>query len=111
MTTTYRRKRGDTTPLSFTLDNGGIPLDLTAATQVRIIARLRGAAAPKFTKVIAGPLGTDGVVVLTPAAGDVNAAGRYDLEFEITWNNAVIQTIPGDGYDEFVIIPDLGGAA
>jgi len=109
--TTYRRKRGDTTPLSFTLYNGGIPLDLTAATQLRIIARLPGTASPKFTKVIAGPLGADGVVVLTPIAGDVDTAGRFDLEIEVLWNDTTVQTIPSDGYDELVIIPDLGGAA
>lgn len=107
----YRRKRGDTTPLSFTLYNGSTPLDLTAASQVRIIAKLPGAASPKFTKVLAGPLGVDGVVVLTPISTDVDTAGRYDLEIEVTWNDATVQTIPSDGYDQFVIIQDLGGAA
>lgn len=111
MSQTYRRKRGDTISRTFVLYNGNVPLDLTAATSVRIIARLPGAASPKFVKVITTGLDATGQLVFAPDAIDVDTDGTYDLEFEITWNTTKVETIPEDGYDQLVILKDLGGAA
>lgn len=111
--TTYYRKKGDTKPaFSTTLRNGTAPVDLTTATSVRFLMRASGAASPKVNAVmtVASPA-TSGVVSYQLVSGDVDTAGKFNLEIEVTWSGGGVQTFPARGYDEMVITSDLGGAA
>lgn len=106
----YLMKRNDRMPsLETTLYNGSVPLDLTAATAVKMIARSAGAASPKVdaAMTVVAPA-TSGVVRYDWGLTDTDTAGTYRLEFEVTWNTGKKQTIPNYGYDELVIAEDLG---
>jgi hypothetical protein len=106
----YLMKRNDRMPsLETTLYNGSVPLDLTAATSVKMIAKGFGATTPKIdaAMTVVAPA-TGGVVRYDWLAADTDTAGTYRLEFEVTWNTGKKQTIPNHGYDELVIAEDLG---
>ncbi len=49
-----------------------------------------------------------GEVTYTWAAGDTASSGTYDLEFEITWADGGVETVPSSGYETVVIEDDLG---
>jgi hypothetical protein len=109
----YTIKRGDTDPAFATVFySGTTPVDLSAATAVRIIVRLPGAASPKVNAAmtIVSPA-TSGAVTYQWQTADTDTAGRYEMEYEITWNTGRHRTIPTPGKDELVIESDLGGAA
>lgn len=106
---TVKIKRGDRSPsISATLKQAGTAIDLTGAT-VKIFARNRA------TQVM--EINGASVTVVTPASGtvrydlvdgDVDTAGEYDLEWEITLPSGKKTTVPNDGFDRLIIYADLG---
>ncbi len=104
-------KRGDRLPaLTLTITDAGAPVDLTAATAIRLIVR---AAADRSTDpplidatIPARP--ADGVLSYPWADGDTATAGEYRVEVEVTWPGGLRQTFPGDTYGALRILPDLG---
>lgn len=111
--TTYYIKRGDTDPaFETTLTNGPVPLDLSAASSVRLIVKQDGASLPIVDQPMTIVLpATSGVVSYQWQTNDTAVAGRYALEIEITWPGNRRRTVPTPGRDELVIEQDLGGAA
>lgn len=108
----YDIKRGDTDPaFSTVLYNGSTPLDLTAASGVRLIVKLPGAVAAKVDAAMTIVSAAAGSVSYQWQTADTDTAGRYEMEIEVTWNNGRRRTIPTPGKDELVIESDLGGAA
>lgn len=111
-------KQHDTLPnLPFRIfkPDGITPQDLTDATSVSIVVRTKGAAsgaAPTFKKsctlldqAVEENIGWgfyDWVEV------DTAAAGEFDYEFEILWEDGNIQTVPAGSYLALVIVADIG---
>lgn len=105
-----RIKRGDTLPpLTLTLTDAGAPVDLTTASRVRLIARAAGdrGTGPAYIDVDLPDRPDDGVITYPLRAADSATAGSYRVEVEITWPGAAVQTFPGDGYAELLVLPDL----
>lgn len=104
----YTLKQHDTYPplVADLVDTDGA-IDLSEAVSVRLLLR------SKTLSII-----TDPVEIVVPETlgriryewqpGDTDVAGVYRLEFEITWDVGVIETVPNDGYKELVIMEDLG---
>lgn len=112
MADTIEFKRGDTVPVTATLyadDAETTPLDLTNATAVTFHMAIQ-ALEPGTPKVEAACTITDAVngrVSYAPAAGDTDTAGTYLAEFEVTWNDGTVQTLPRKGYLTIDITEDL----
>jgi hypothetical protein len=94
----YRIKSGDTKPLDATLREGGTSGPAIPLVGATVRFRMRA--------VLGGPL-LGGVCTLTDAsagkvryvwqAGDLNVPGSYNAEFEITFGDGSIRTVPNDG--------------
>lgn len=107
-------KRNDTwPPLSAVLKDGeGNPLDLTTADTIRIL--LAGSITIKTgpAAIVGDP--KDGTVEYEwqgaegedPA--DLHTAGEYKGEFEITYEDGSVQTVPNDDYFTLAVVEDLG---
>ena len=108
-------KRGDT-HVGFTdtlTDRTGAAVNLTTATGVTFIMRSQIAAQPKVSA--AGTIVTPatGAVSYTVTAQDTNVAGRYDVEWLVTWGDSTVSRYPEIGYRSVSIEEDLttpGGA-
>ena len=92
-------------PLRATLSASDGPIDLTTATQVKVILRTDAVILTGVCTIENAPLG---VVRYDWAVGDLAVAGDYDGEFEITWNTGRIETVPNDDYILFRVKADLG---
>lgn len=102
MTSTLDVRRGDTLPaLVATLTDGptGAPVDLTAATRVRVLGK-RGTA----TIVDEDQAGRSATGVVTRAwqAADTLTVGTLRFVIQVTWPGGKVQTFPG-GDDELVV--------
>lgn len=100
-----RIKRGDTAPpLRGTVTDGGIPVDLTAAT-VTVIGKRNNV--PVFSR--AATTKTDqGVVTMVWGPTDTAVAGLISVEIQTTWPDGTVMTFPPAGYLNVMVDPDLG---
>lgn len=110
MSVDFTIKRGDTIPtLTASLkDETGAAVDLTGAAVVLNARSSQGVVRTRAC-VIAAPA-TSGVVSYTFVAGDWASdflAGRYQLEFEVTFAGGAKLTVPTDGYKLMVVVADL----
>lgn len=106
MSTAYL-KRGDTARLiTDTLLQGGAPINLTGATVVLVWAPVGAAVQRKAASIVEDP--TMGQVSYTPSAEDVATAGVVRIEWEITFADQSVLTVPT--LDDIIlrILPDLG---
>lgn len=95
-------KRNDTAPamavqLTDTVNGVTTPIDLTAATGVKLIMRL--ASAQTGTKVNAACTFVDkptGKILYQWVTADTDTDGTYYAEFQITWTNGTKETVPND---------------
>ncbi len=107
-------KQNDTRPKYVVqlVDNFGEPdqgpVDLTTATAVKLImaAKVDGSIKVNDTAAITTP--AQGIVTYTWDAADTDTVGEYDAEFEITWGDGGVETVPNDGYLEVRVTDDLG---
>ncbi len=101
-------KRNDELPaIRATLSSGGVPVNLSTATQVRFIM------APKN----GGPVKVNApAVVVEPAQGlirydwvsaDTDTPGSYQAEWEVTWADGKSQTYPTTSYHTIDVLADL----
>lgn len=104
-------KQHDTAPaVSITCTGDAGPVDLTTATQVKIIGSLEGLVL--FADVTTGT--DEGVVTRAWFPGDVDTAGDTAtsgtilVEVEVTWPDGTVETFPADGYLTVEVLPDLG---
>lgn len=105
-TLTHRRVRGDRAPALRlqALDLDGDPLDLTGATSPVFSMRLIGSTTLKVNRAAATIVdAATGVVSYAWAAGDVDTAGTYLAEFEVSLGGLPL-TIPGDDQPLHVVI-------
>ena len=108
-------KRGDTLPtLTATLSGppGSVtgvapPLNLTSVTSGKLIMHRAGVTLERALVLLA-PL-TDGMVEYSflDADWDDIVAGVYKVEFELTYNDNKIRTVPTDDYCQIVVTEDL----
>lgn len=115
MSDTLTLNRGDLfPPLKSTLqkqnETTGLweAIDLTTASTVKMF-------------MVCGPVEIEGTCNVVSAAkgeveypwvaGDTETAGKYSVQFEITWANTKTQTVPNGGYGTVTIQPDLAGDA
>lgn len=90
-------KTGDTLPaLEAVLSNSLGPVDLTAASAVKLVLREAGNDGDLVFKKAAAFVSprTAGTVKYSWASGDTATPGRYVGEFEVTFNDGTIQTFP-----------------
>jgi len=114
-----RRKRRDLKDYKFQLrkDDGSL-VDITSATvkffmaeESEVITAGKDADISSITLTINATMtiddGPTGVVKYTPEAAEVDEAGIYLAEIEVT-NGAVVETYPEEGYIRVVVDKDLG---
>jgi len=112
LVTDYVIKTGDLGPPidAICRDGTGAIVNLTGATGVRFIMRSNDdpSGVPKVAAAgsIIG-LATDGHVRYTWVAANVDTAGLYDAEFEVTFAGPAPQTFPNDRQIVILITPDL----
>lgn len=114
-------KRNDTRPvlevqLTDTVNGVTTPIDLTAATGVKLLMRTQGGqtgtAVNSACTFIDRPTGW---IRYTWISADTATAGLYWAEFQITWTDGGVETVPNDvpagNADAFYVIEikaDLG---
>lgn len=104
----HRRPKGDRAPALTlqALDLAGDPLDLTGATSPVFLMRLIGSSTNKVNRAAATIVdAATGVVSYSFAAADVDTAGTYRAEFEVSLSGLPL-TIPGDDQELHVVIRD-----
>ena len=100
-------KRNDTEPWVLTLLEDGVEKDLTDFGSGKCYMFDSDGVEVMDRAVAVEGAAANGQVKVSPAAGEVDTAGVYDLEIEITWSDATITTFPNDSYEELTIIADL----
>lgn len=109
----YRVKRGDTPGIvRGTLSDHDGPVDISTASEVRLLIRKRNAPALKVSAVVTneddGTPAARGRWSYTWAPADLDTAGTYDVEVQVTWADGDRITFPTHGHNELVIEGDLG---
>ena len=107
------RKQNDTRPfidrtLQQTVNGSTTIIALTTASAVKLIARFTGSTTAKINASCAIASAAGGVVRYTLLAADTDTTGNLDAEYEITWNDGGVETVPNDGYFSIEIVDDLG---
>jgi hypothetical protein len=110
----YQIKQNDTRPVYAVqlLDRFGTPtqtpLDLTNATRVKFKMRKSGTSGvPKVDVDMTITDRTTGKCEHVWAPTDLDTVGSYDVEFEITWADAGVETVPNAGYLTVKVVDDL----
>lgn len=86
-------------------------IDLTTATEVKIVARAKTASdptAPFFKVKVTVVEATAGLVSYTPIEAHTETVQELNAEFEINWGSGKIQSVPVTGYFLINITDDLG---
>lgn len=103
----FSLKQDDTWPaINATLSDANGPINLTTATTVKILLKPTGGGTliQGTCTIVNAAAGT---VRYQWVTGDTVAAGTYNGEFEITWADGKIGTVPNEGYFTVEIIADL----
>ncbi len=108
MADTFYIKQGDLLPvMEAYLSRNGRRVDLTAATGVKFIMRLKGATATKVNAA-ASIVSSTGYVQYAWAGTDTDTAGEYQAEWQVTWPGPKAETYPNDGYLTVIVTDDVG---
>lgn len=101
-------KQGDTgNPIRAILRDGDGAINLTNAT-VRFTMRALGSSSLKVNRQTATTVSASaGSVRYNWAAADIDTPGVYECEWEITFQDGTILTVPDTGYDRVEIADDL----
>ena len=108
-------KRGSTTPAltALLVDANNVVINLATATGVTMIMRSQSGIAPSTSLPATITNAATGAVSYTWTAQDTSVAGRYDVEWLVTWTGGAVQRFPIQGYQSVSIEEDLstpGGA-
>lgn len=104
----YTIKQHDTwPPIEATLSDDVGPMDLTGAT-VKLLLKSAGAGTTLVEGVCEIVSAAGGTVKYEWDPADTASVNTFSGEFEITWANSTITTVPNDGYFSVEIKADLG---
>jgi hypothetical protein len=95
-------------PLRAQLLDGTTPVNLTPASNVRVIVTSTDRATELIDRAMTVTDPTGGWVEMEWVTGDTATIGRFLLEIEVTWPTSRPQTFPVNGYAWLVIVDDLG---
>jgi hypothetical protein len=90
---------------------GEAPINLTTATGVKFIMRdvnLSDDDPPKVDSAMTITDAVNGIVSYTFTTTDTDTSGTYNVEFQITWSDGGIETIPNNSYLQLIVYDDLG---
>lgn len=106
--TTYYAKTGDvgSSVTEQLLDGDGDGVNLTGAA-VRFTMRAPGAAEPIVVDEAELVVAATGHVRYTWLDGDLDTAGYYIAEWEVTYSNDAVETFPADGYISVIVRDSL----
>jgi hypothetical protein len=106
-------KRGDTRPaLVATLSDNVGPINLATASQVKLLFKTESGSTV-YSRICEVTTPTAGVVTYpwTPddaALGPLSVVTSFNVEWEITWADGTITTVPNEGYKTVAVVADLG---
>lgn len=102
--------RGDQQPpLLINLTDDGLPVDLSSATNIRMIVRDGpDSGNPPIIDVTLPGRPVDGVLMYNWLPTDTSRAGKFKVQVEVTWPGALKQTFPLGGYADLEIVANLG---
>ena len=105
MATTFKLKRNDTADdLQLTLkDAAGSAVSYASATPIRFHMRKAGASSAKVDAAATIVDAANGVIKYVWIAADVNEAGDFIAEFEITFSGGKIQTFPNSKENRLIV--------
>lgn len=100
-------KRNDTSPVyQATLKDGdGDAVSLSGATVRFHMNAKDGSSKVDAAATVVNASG--GIVKYTWQAGDTDTAGRYRVEWEVTFSDSSVETFPNGTFDEVIIPADL----
>lgn len=108
-------KQGDTRPtyIAALKTNfgapGEAPIDLSlSGTTVKFLMGAGGSSEPIVSEPATIEDAENGIVSYEWQAGDTAAVGTHRVEFEITWPDGGVETVPNVGYLEVTIVDDVG---
>lgn len=104
----YTLKQHDTwPPIQATLRDAAGPINLTTATTVKLLLKtITGSVSVVGTCTVVNASG--GVVSYSWIPADTATANSYNGEFEITWSDGKLTTVPNDSYFTVEVKADLG---
>lgn len=82
------------------------PIILTGST-VKFLMRV-GTGAPKVNRAATITDAPNGIVTFTWQTGDTDAVGTFQGEFQITYSDGGIETVPNNGYLSIEVFDDIG---
>lgn len=103
---TFTTKRNDTFPIKATLEDADGPVDLTGATVKFLMQDLQGNQVVDASATITNA--SQGKVEYNWVSGDVDTAGEFEAEFEVTFSSGKVRTFPNEDYITVVIEEDKG---
>lgn len=103
-------KRGDTAPrFRARCLNDTTPVNLASAVDVQLLMRtFAGTTIVDAPMTLEDQTSLPGWVRYDWAAADLDVAGDYRAEVQVTWAGGKVQTFPADGYVTILVHKDLG---
>jgi hypothetical protein len=102
------RKTTDTYPITNTLLNNGVAVNLTGYTVTINIVESNSRNPKRANGACTLTDAVNGRVSYQPIAGDVDTAGAYDVEWKAVSPGGTPYHFPQDGYEPLLIQPALG---
>lgn len=106
-------KRGDTwPPVDAVLSDQDGPINLTTATSVKLLFKTT-TGSTTYSRVCTITDAAAGKVRyawtnLDASTGPTSAVNSFNIEWEITWSDGGVTTVPNVGYKTLSIVADLG---
>lgn len=101
--------QGDTIPLTTQLNWGdGTYIDLSFASTVKFMMTAWGSIIATVSDECVIVTAAEGIVRYTWHAGETDTVGFYGVQWEITYTDGTIYTVPTDGKKYLIITGELG---